>query len=35
MNKQETMNNKNIESILTEQVFELNDIMNDLSLIHI
>ena len=23
MNKQETMNNKNIESILTEQVFEL------------
>ena len=29
MNKQETMNNKNIESILTEQVFELNDIMND------
>ena len=32
MNKQETMNNKNIESILTEQVFELNDIMNDLKI---
>lgn len=32
MNKQETMNNENIESILTEQVFELNDIMNDLKI---
>lgn len=32
MNKQETINNKNIESILTEQVFELNDIMNDLKI---
>ena len=32
MNKQETMNNKNIELILTEQVFELNDIMNDLKI---
>ena len=32
MNKQETMNDKNIELILTEQVFELNDIMNDLKI---
>ena len=29
MNKQKTMNNENIESILTEQVFELSDILDE------
>ena len=32
MDKKEPMNNENIETILTKQVLELNDIMNDLKI---